>query len=73
LRKQAFLNLAPQLKWAEGQRAAGLSTVPSVLLDEMQYNPFLRTNEKAIQEAVGTSDPVEVMRRLRALKDQFRA
>jgi hydroxyacylglutathione hydrolase len=72
LRKRGFLNLAPQLKWAEGQRAAGLSTVPSVLLDEMQYNPFLRTNEKVIQGAVGTSDPVEVMRRLRALKDQFR-
>lgn len=47
-------------------------TVPSTLGDERQCNPFLRVHEPALASAVGSTDPVEVMARLRAMKDVFK-
>lgn len=36
----------------------GFSTVPSILRDEVKYNVFMRYDDKAIQELVGTEDPI---------------
>ena len=54
-------------------RAAGQPTVPSTLAEELATNPFLRTDDPAIQAAVGLpgGDPVAVFAALRAAKDTF--
>lgn len=59
------------MEWAVQQRGQSQSTVPTTIGDEMRYNPFMRTHEAVVQRAVGSNDPVEVMRILRSLKDKF--
>ncbi|KAI9757077.1 MAG: rRNA-processing protein las1 [Lichina confinis] len=44
----------------------------STIGDEKKHNVFMRVDDKAIQEAVGETDPVEVMAKLRELKNNFR-
>ncbi|KAF1996782.1 hydroxyacylglutathione hydrolase [Amniculicola lignicola CBS 123094] len=39
--------------------------------DEKQHNVFMRVNDPDIQKLVGETEPVAVMKALRALKDQF--
>jgi hydroxyacylglutathione hydrolase len=63
-----------RLKWAEALRAQGKPTVPSTVGDEKRTNPFMRVKEPSMAEAVGLSagaSYVEVMTKLRALKDKF--
>ncbi|GAB4814988.1 hypothetical protein N2152v2_002034 [Parachlorella kessleri] len=43
-----------KLKWAKRQREQGLPTVPSTIQEELEYNPFLRCREPAIQRYCGT-------------------
>ena len=59
----------------DAARAAGKPTVPSVLADELQINPFLRCHTPAIQAAVGLAGAPrhQVLGALRSLKDGFRA
>ena len=55
-------------------RAQGLSTVPSSLGLELATNPFLRTREAAVCEAVGLgadADGSDVFAELRARKDAY--
>ncbi|MGB0439395.1 MAG: hydroxyacylglutathione hydrolase [Paracoccaceae bacterium] len=54
-------------------RAKGHPTVPVTLGEERATNPFLRTDDPAIQAAVGLpgGDPVAVFAALRAAKDTF--
>jgi len=50
-------------------------TVPSLLSDERQYNPFLRCDSEAIRRATGASSQTprhEVFGILRSMKDRFR-
>mmetsp|Transcript_14172 Transcript_14172/g.23625 ORF Transcript_14172/g.23625 Transcript_14172/m.23625 type:complete len:110 (+) Transcript_14172:609-938(+) len=58
-----------KLRWAEQQRARGRPTIPSVLSEEKTYNPFLRALEPALAKSTGATEPVEVLRRIRAIKD----
>jgi len=46
-------------------------TVPSILEDELKYNPYLRLSETSIQQATNVTDPYEVMHVLRMLNDNF--
>ena len=39
--------------------------------DELQFNPFLRPEEPALQAYTGKKDPVEVLGALRKRKDNF--
>ncbi|MDD5272973.1 MAG: hydroxyacylglutathione hydrolase [Methylovulum sp.] len=68
-------NLALQEKMADVAvlRARQQATVPSTLAQELATNPFLRTDSKALQTAVGLQggDSLAVFTRLRALKDVF--
>lgn len=54
-------------------RAVGQPTVPSTLAEELATNPFLRTDNAALQQAVGLpgGDSLAVFSRLRAMKDTF--
>ncbi|CAG8482364.1 7634_t:CDS:2 [Diversispora eburnea] len=47
-------------------------TVPSTIGDELKFNPFMRVNEDSVKKATEQKDPVEVMRVLREMKNNFR-
>lgn len=47
------------------------ATIPSLLGVEKRTNPFLRWEQKALQLAVKSSDPVQTFARIRGMKDKF--
>ncbi len=51
----------------------GIATVPSILAEELDTNPFLRANEPSIQAHLGMdgADPAAVFAEIRARKDRF--
>ena len=57
----------------EGLRAENLPTVPSLLGEELETNPFLRCDDPSIAAAVGKpgADPIEVFAAVRSGKDNF--
>ncbi|CAG8668118.1 3089_t:CDS:2, partial [Racocetra fulgida] len=63
----ARLNLQKKLSWSQTTHC----TVPSTIEEELEYNPYLRVSDPAIQQATGVTDPYEVTRMLRALNDTF--
>eukprot|EP00057_Strongylocentrotus_purpuratus_P032092 XP_786600.3 PREDICTED: hydroxyacylglutathione hydrolase, mitochondrial-like [Strongylocentrotus purpuratus] len=66
------VSIQKKLEWAKDQRAKKLPTIPSTLAEEKAYNPFMRVGAKSIQDHVGSTEPIEVMGRLRKEKDNFR-
>lgn len=64
-------NVAIKLSWAKNKRKHNEATVPSTIGDEKQTNPFMRVEDGGLQSSCGQSDPVEVMKVLRAMKDDF--
>ena len=58
----------------DAARAKGEATVPSLLGEEKQTNPFLRADVASLQKAVGMTgkDPIEVFAEVRHRKDVFR-
>ena len=58
----------------DAARARGEATVPSLLGEEKQTNPFLRADKPSVQKAVGMpgGDPVQVFAEVRHRKDVFR-
>jgi hydroxyacylglutathione hydrolase len=64
---QAHLQKAQELV------AMGKSTIPSSLAIEKKINPFLRTHEEALRQALGmpSADPITVFAHLRGLRDKF--
>eukprot|EP00742_Colponemidia_sp_Colp-10_P008099 GILJ01008743.1.p1 GENE.GILJ01008743.1~~GILJ01008743.1.p1 ORF type:complete len:271 (+),score=39.14 GILJ01008743.1:48-860(+) len=63
--------LRDKLAWAERQRTSNEPTVPSTVAEEMSYNPFMRVHERALQQATGKHDPIEVLAELRKMKDNW--
>src|SRR5690606_5825275 len=63
---------------AQALRAAGRSTIPTLLSHERQVNPFLRTAEPSVVASVSKhhgrpmSEEADVFGALRAWKDNFR-
>lgn len=57
----------------DARRARGEPTVPSLLSEERETNPFLRADDPALARALGLSaeDPVAVFAEVRARKDRF--
>jgi hydroxyacylglutathione hydrolase len=56
------------------QRSAQVPTTPTTLAEERRTNPFLRCHLEAVARGAGLapgSDPVEVLARVRKLKDDF--
>ncbi|KAH9125987.1 hypothetical protein LEN26_001003 [Aphanomyces euteiches] len=61
-----------KIEWAMGQRAKGLPTVPSTLMEEQTYNPFMRVHEPTVaQRTKHPSRPTRVMQDLREMKDNM--
>jgi hydroxyacylglutathione hydrolase len=58
----------------DAARARNEATVPSLLGEEKQTNPFLRADKPSVQKAVGMlgQDPVKVFAEVRHRKDVFR-
>ncbi len=64
--------LAARVERINALRAAGKSTVPASLAEELATNPFLRADLPALQEAEGTKgDPVATFAAIRRRKDNF--
>ncbi|KAF5736486.1 Hydroxyacylglutathione hydrolase cytoplasmic family protein [Tripterygium wilfordii] len=61
-----------KLSWALKQRQAGLPTIPSTIEEEMETNPFMRVDLPELQEKVGCESPVDALRKIRQLKDNWR-
>jgi len=47
-----------------------VSTGKSTIGDEKEWNVFMRTSSKAVQDATGTKDPIEAMGKLREMKNK---
>ena len=57
-----------QVRKIRQQRQA---TVPSLLGEEKQTNPFLRWDSISVQSIVGVKEPEQVFSKIRAMKDNF--
>ena len=59
----------------EDERAAGRPTVPSTVADELETNPFLRTDSAELRAAIGMASPhfsdADVFAEVRKRKDDF--
>jgi hydroxyacylglutathione hydrolase len=66
--------LSERMKAVAELRAAGKFTLPTTIMLERLTNPFLRSEEREVQAAMGLSgaDPVTVFARLREAKNGFR-
>jgi hydroxyacylglutathione hydrolase len=66
-------SLISRTKAVEEARSKGKPTVPSMLREELETNPFLRAGDPGLQAAVGMNgaDPAEVFAEIRTRKDRF--
>lgn len=62
-----------KMAWAKNQRAQKQPTIPSTIGEELQFNPFMRVREDPVKQHSGSSDPIEVMKFIRAEKDTFKS
>ncbi|XP_059622756.1 hydroxyacylglutathione hydrolase, mitochondrial [Phlebotomus argentipes] len=62
-----------RIQWTKERRDAKLPSVPSSIGEEKTFNPFMRVNEKSVQEHAKASDGVATMGFLRREKDSFKA
>ncbi len=62
-----------RMQSVEAARAAGETTVPSVLSEELATNPFLRADTPEVRAGVGMPDApaAEVFAEVRRRKDAF--
>ena len=65
--------ISQRISWVKAQRVKLEPTVPSLLKDEKQINPFMRVHESSVQAHAKQTDPIQTMRALRAEKDGFKA
>ena len=57
----------------ESMRANGIPTIPTLLKDELNTNPFLRADDISFAKTldIGTNDPVAIFAETRSRKDNF--
>jgi len=67
------LNLQQRVAYVKRQREHGVSTMPFLLADELNTNPFLRADLESFKHELGmaTIPAAEVFRQLRQQKDCF--
>jgi len=65
-------DIQDKMSWSQGARGKDQPTVPSTISEEKLYNPFMRVNEKSVQEHAGVSDGVTTMGYIRREKDNFK-
>ncbi|KAL8520330.1 hypothetical protein ACS0TY_011034 [Phlomoides rotata] len=64
--------ISQKLSWAEQKKKNSLPTVPSTIEEELETNPFMRVDIPDVQGKVGCKSPVEALRKIRELKDNWR-
>ncbi|XP_074274504.1 hydroxyacylglutathione hydrolase cytoplasmic [Silene latifolia] len=64
--------IVEKLTWSQNQEKASLPTVPSTIEEELETNPFMRVEISELQQKVGCSSPIEALREIRKLKDNWR-
>ncbi|MEL6928028.1 MAG: hydroxyacylglutathione hydrolase [Cyanobacteria bacterium J06600_6] len=64
-------NLQARYRSVQQSRSQGLATIPSLLAEEKQTNPFLRWDAPALQAIAKIEEPARVFARLRGMKDRF--
>ncbi|KAL4557288.1 hypothetical protein LXL04_035461 [Taraxacum kok-saghyz] len=64
--------ISEKLSWAQKQRQSGLPTILSTIEEELETNPFMRSDLPQVQERVGCKSAVEAMREIRQRKDNWR-
>ena len=62
-------SIEKKLKWANNVRSQGGFTVPGSVGEEMEINVFMRCRNPRIMEKFKSLDPIEIMQKLRSLKD----
>lgn len=65
------LNLQTRYEQVKQARNQGIATVPSLLGEEKQTNPFLRWDRPSLQAAAKIEEPARVFGRIRGMKDRF--
>jgi hydroxyacylglutathione hydrolase len=65
--------VSKRISWAREQREKSQPTVPSLLSEEKEFNPFMRVHEPSVQSHAKQTDPIETMKSLRTEKDSFKA
>ena len=63
--------LQQRLEEVKQARQHDEATVPSLLGLEKQTNPFLRWDERSLQAAAKTNDPIRTFAKIRGMKDMF--
>ncbi|XVF24289.1 hypothetical protein REPUB_Repub13aG0114700 [Reevesia pubescens] len=66
------VRIQQKLTWANNQRQAGLPTIPSTIEEEMETNPFMRVDLPELQVSIGCQSPVDALREIRRMKDNWR-
>jgi len=66
------IHVKEKLEWSKHRRDRSLPTIPSTIGEEKLYNPFMRTNQPAIQQHFNLTDAVDIMGALRKDKDNFK-
>ncbi|KAG8038413.1 hypothetical protein GUJ93_ZPchr0013g34590 [Zizania palustris] len=61
-----------KLEWAQKQSEANQPTVPSTIGDEFEINTFMRVDLPEIQAKFGAKSPVEALREVRKIKDNWK-
>jgi hydroxyacylglutathione hydrolase len=64
-------DLKTRFATVQSARSRKEATIPTNLGLEKRTNPFLRSQQPALQAAVNSSDPVQTFARLRGMKDRF--
>uniref|UniRef100_A0A0D9VTM9 hydroxyacylglutathione hydrolase n=1 Tax=Leersia perrieri TaxID=77586 RepID=A0A0D9VTM9_9ORYZ len=62
-----------KMEWAQKQREANQPTVPSTIGEEFEINTFMRVDLPEIQAKFGAKSPVDAMREVRKIKDNWKA
>ncbi|VVC88992.1 hydroxyacylglutathione hydrolase, mitochondrial [Leptidea sinapis] len=61
-----------KISWSQKKRQSGMPTVPSTIIEEKLYNPFMRVTEPSVMKYVNKTDPIETMKAIRLEKDNFK-
>ena len=64
-------DLQARYESVQQSRSQGIATIPSLLGEEKQTNPFLRWDTPALQKTAKIKEPARVFGRIRGMKDQF--
>jgi hydroxyacylglutathione hydrolase len=68
---QTILNNDAMKKLADFTNKNEQTTGKFTIGDELEFNPFMRLGDPAVQKATGATNPVEVMSRLREMKNSM--